>query len=170
MSREIVSDNPPRYKAIEISFAVPVQTNREDGEALSSILSEIAGKNLARIGTHVWSAAQGCPKIEVTFSHPIGITGAVQSKLVAYAEHICNKYKETHPGRVMWAAGIGCKVTSIPVTDDEPIGFDEEVFAIDCAEREDYDWVCTRCGMTQGDHKHCITDPPAGACEFAATQ
>lgn len=43
-------------------------------------------------------------------------------------------------------------------------------FSIECFERENYDFKCVKCGLPQGDHSHCITDPLAGACEFVATQ
>jgi len=48
--------------------------------------------------------------------------------------------------------------------------FDDSTFEIRCSEREDYDFKCLKCGKPQGDHKGCITDPPAGDCEFVSTQ
>jgi len=107
--------------------------------------------------------------IEINFPVPVELTGDDQRILQAIAAEICERYETAHPERVMWPAGMGSKITEnlLKLSDDEPIPFDDSVFAIDCAERENYDWLCEKCGIAQGDHAHCIIDPPAGDCEFA---
>lgn len=113
----------------------------------------------------------GFTAIEVAFPCAVEITAKQQQDLDRIVGEICNDYVATHPGRVMWPAGIGFKPTFIPITAEQEatrgIEFDEGTFQIDCAEREDYDWKCAKCGIPQGDHGHCITEPAAGECEFA---
>lgn len=110
--------------------------------------------------------------IEIGFPEDVEITSEDQQKLVSLVGDICRRWQEAHPGRVMWPFGIGLKMLANPMmlSDDEPIPFDENTFSIECSERADYEWTCTKCGHPQGDHKDCITEPPAGACDFSATQ
>lgn len=112
--------------------------------------------------------------IEISFPVPIELTNEDQHMLVAAINNICNSYNANHPDRVMWPFGIGFKMTFMPMTAEEEkqrgMEFDENTFQIECAERENYDCLCTKCGLVQGDHKHCITLPPAGECEFSSKQ
>ena len=66
----------------------------------------------------------------------------------------------------------GSKMLANPMmlSDDEPIPFDNSVYSIEIAERENYDWPCGKCGHPQGDHAGMILDPPAGDCEYAPRQ
>jgi len=117
----------------------------------------------------------GLRGIEVSFSQPVELTDEEERQLVELMGKVCERYERDHPDRVMWPAGIGFKPTYIPMTREEEeagrhMEFDEGIFSIECFERENYDFPCTKCGKPQGDHKHCIVDPPAGNCEFSATQ
>lgn len=109
-------------------------------------------------------------EIQIHFVTDVEISEEHQRKLVRLVGEICDSYKATHPGRTMWPFGIGLKMLSNPymVGDDEPLQFDEHIFSIECSEREGYDWKCAKCGKPQGDHKHCITQPDAGDCDFEA--
>lgn len=109
--------------------------------------------------------------IEISFPAEVELTDDDQRAFMALASAMCRRYKAAHPGRVMWPAGIGQRIVSMPITaeDDDngvPMVFDEETFSIDCSEREDYKWPCAKCGISQGDHKTCILDPKAGDCDF----
>jgi len=111
--------------------------------------------------------------IEVTFPEAVEVPDAQFQQLVSIVSDICKAYEATHPGRVMWPFGIGCKPTYIPMTAEEEktrgMEFDESVLSIECYERADYKWKCAKCGMEQGDHKEHITQPPAGDCEFTVS-
>lgn len=116
--------------------------------------------------------AEDIVKIEINFPGAVELTNDDLRQLDAVAGEICDRYQTNHPGRIMWPAGIGSKITYMPMTREEELAgrhleFDDSIFAIDCAERADYDWPCARCGKPQGDHKDHILDPPAGECEFA---
>lgn len=109
--------------------------------------------------------------IEITFPVAVELTNDDQRQLDAVAGEICDRYKRAHPGRVMWPAGLGHKILYMPMTREEELAgkhmeFDESVFSIDCYERADYDWLCAKCGIKQGDHVDYILEPPAGDCEF----
>lgn len=110
-------------------------------------------------------------RIEINFPVPVELTDAAQQQLDAIAAELCKAWQAQHPGRVMWPAGIGSKITFMPMTAEAErergLEFDDDTFEIECAEREDYDWPCVKCGKPQGDHKSCITNPPAGDCDFA---
>lgn len=107
--------------------------------------------------------------IEITFPEDVEITDDDQRDIVEVVSRITNRYEEANPHRTMWPFGIGQKMLSNPfmVGDDEPLEFDENVFAVECSERENYDWPCAKCGQPQGDHRGLILDPPAGDCEYA---
>lgn len=107
-------------------------------------------------------------KLEVCFPRPVVVTEDDHRILVALTEEVCKRYERSHPGRVMWPFGQGLKMLVHPLmlSDDEPIPFDEDVWQIECSEREDYGWLCAKCGIKQGDHQDCILNPPAGACAF----
>lgn len=119
-------------------------------------------------GGGVRDGGGGIVQIEIAFPTPVAITEDDMRMLDSIAGEICERYERAHPGRVMWPAGHGQKITKslFRVGDDEPIPFDPSVYAIDCAEREDYDWPCAKCGITQGEHEGLILEPKAGACKF----
>lgn len=110
--------------------------------------------------------------IEITFPEQVELTQQDQKDILALITRMTDRYCETHPGRTMWAFGVGQKMTSNPLalSDSDPLQFDDSVFAIECAERADYEWPCAKCGKPQGDHKGHITQPPAGDCEFTVSQ
>lgn len=111
--------------------------------------------------------------IEVYFPEPVDLSSQDQQELVGIISRVCDQWSAEHPGRTMWPFGIGCKPTFIPLTSEQEqergIEFDESTFQIECYERADYEWKCTKCGKPQGDHKGHITEPPAGDCDFAAS-
>jgi hypothetical protein len=97
-------------------------------------------------------------QIEISFPAGVELTREDQKAIMDVADAMCRRYEAAHPGRVMWPAGIGQRIVSMPITAEDdangvPMEFDEEVFSIDCSERADYKWPCARCGVTQGDHK-----------------
>ena len=108
--------------------------------------------------------------IQVDFPCEVGITDERFKALIEAVDAICKDYEAAHIGRVMWPAGMGSlmKVNPMMLSDDEPIPFDDSVLSISCAERADYDCICTKCGKPQGDHKDHIMNPPAGDCNFEA--
>lgn len=82
--------------------------------------------------------------IEVSFPVPVNLSQEHQRRIVTLIGEICDDYVARHPDRVMWAAGIGGAITSMPITreDDEngvPLTFDMSVFQVECCERENYD-------------------------------
>jgi hypothetical protein len=113
--------------------------------------------------------------IEISFPVDVEVPDSFYCALNELVGIVCNEYEKMHPDRVMWPFGQGFKITYMPMTKAEEdagkhIEFDEDIYAIEVSERENYDFKCTKCGIPQGDHKHCITQPPAGDCEFSATQ
>lgn len=109
-------------------------------------------------------------RIQIDFPEAVTLAGEQQQKLVEIVTEITEAYERNHPARTMWPFGIGFLPTFIPMTREQEeqrgIEFDESVFAIEVYERADYAWPCRKCGLTQGDHKGHIVDPPAGACDF----
>jgi hypothetical protein len=101
-------------------------------------------------------------RIEIAFPIAVEMTEDDMRMLDNFANEICERYERANPGRVMWPAGHGSKMLS----DDEPIPFDHSVYAVDCAEREDYEWKCAKCGERQDEHANMTIDPKAGVCEF----
>lgn len=81
--------------------------------------------------------------IEITFPVEVDLSDDEQRDLVRLASLLCKRWERKHPYSVMWAAGIGQKPTFIPMTPAEEaergIEFDEQTFAIECFERENYD-------------------------------
>ncbi len=113
--------------------------------------------------------------IEVSFPVDVDVPDSFYRALSELIGLVCEEYEKTHPDRVMWPAGQGNKITYMPMTKAEEdagkhLEFDDSIFAIEVAERENYDFKCTKCGIKQGDHKHCIVQPDAGDCDFSATQ
>lgn len=113
--------------------------------------------------------------IEITFHVDVEVPDSLYRALNELVGIVCKEYEKTHPDRVMWAFGQGNKITYMPMTKEEEdagkgIEFDENTYAIEVAERANYDFKCTKCGHPQGDHRDYIIDPPAGDCQFSATQ
>lgn len=110
-------------------------------------------------------------KIEISFAEKVDLPQAAMKEINEAIDKICTRYTTMNPGRLMWPFGIGFKVTYMPMTAEEEAAgrtmeFDEDTFAIDCAEREDYDWLCAKCGVKQGDHASCISG--GVQCDFQA--
>lgn len=108
-------------------------------------------------------------RIEVDF--PVGIDLADEDcrDLDALLTRICARYRAANPDRVMWPFGCGAKmlVNPLKLSDDEPIPFDDSVYAVKVAERENYDWPCARCGLKQIDHGGGpFIDAKAGDCAY----
>lgn len=115
--------------------------------------------------------AEDTSRIEITFPVPVELTNDDQRVIDAIAAEVCDRWERAHPGRVMWPAGIGSKITYMPMTRAEELAgkhmeFDTGVLSIDCAERADYSWLCAKCGIEQGEHKDCMADGKAGDCDF----
>lgn len=108
--------------------------------------------------------------IVINFPEKVRVDNKYFHAIVDAVGKICNEYQGMHPGRVMWPFGIGFQITRMPMTPEDEqergIEFDENTLAIDCSEREDYNWPCKKCSFTQGDHKSCIANPKAGDCDF----
>ena len=98
-------------------------------------------------------------KVEISFPQKVDISNKEMQAIQKIVGQICNRWELTHPGRVMWPSGIGFKITYMPMTREEEetrgMEFAEDTFEISCTEREDYDWVCNKCGHKQGDHAAC---------------
>ncbi len=80
--------------------------------------------------------------IEINFEVPVNLSEDHQRRLVALIDEICDAYEVKHPDRTMWPFCIGQKMLTNPfmVDEDHPMQFDEGLFQIDCAERENYDY------------------------------
>lgn len=109
--------------------------------------------------------------IEVNFDTPVDLERVTQRALMSIINAICTNYTTQHPGRVMWPFGVGFKPTYMPMTQEKEqergMEFDTSVFHIQCSEREDYEWLCFKCGLKQGDHRSCMAGPVlAGDCDF----
>lgn len=80
--------------------------------------------------------------IEISFPVGVDISRENQIRLDEVVTAICRDYEATHPGRIMWPAGFGDRITFMPMTAEEEqtrgIEFDSSVLAIDVAEREAY--------------------------------
>ena len=79
-------------------------------------------------------------RIEISFPVSIEPPNGFFLALDGLVDMICKKYEAENPDRVMWAAGSGSKMLSNPYLagDDAPLRFDESVYHLECAEREDY--------------------------------
>jgi len=106
-------------------------------------------------------------ELAIRFDVGVEITDQDQRELHDIASRICKRYEDANPERSMWPAGVGHQPTNIwTCGDDEPLQFEEHCFSISCSERENYDWPCGICAKKQGDHGHCITNAPAGTCDY----
>lgn len=103
-------------------------------------------------------------RIEVTFPVPVEVPNAMYQRLCDVINDVCKAYEAAHPGRVMWPAGFGSKITYMPMTKAEEdagrgMEFDDDTMTIDCAERERYHrWFtpkgiafecCKNCGIVR---------------------
>ncbi len=79
--------------------------------------------------------------IEISFGAPVHVSAEQQRRLIAVLDDICRSYEGRHPDRVMWTAGWGDKIEGniFCLEDDEPIPFNDRIFAIECAERERFE-------------------------------
>lgn len=82
--------------------------------------------------------------IEITFPVAVEIPKGFYQKLDEVITDVCKHYMATHPGRVMWTFGCGDKVLYMPMTKEEEdagrhMEFDEGIYQIEVAEREDYE-------------------------------
>lgn len=82
-------------------------------------------------------------RVIIDFAAPVDIADDMQQAIVKFADIICRDYEKANSGRAMWPCGIGQMPTYIPMTREEEeagrhIEFDENIFHIDCAERERY--------------------------------
>jgi hypothetical protein len=81
----------------------------------------------------------GISKIEVSFPAPVNLPDGWEQALCSLVEIVCKQWQAENPTMVMWTAGIGSKVTRMPIAaGDERMEFDDDTFAIDCCAREDY--------------------------------
>lgn len=113
-------------------------------------------------------------RIEVDFPRKVFVADRTFQRLVDCVSEICKDYEKMHPGRVMWPAGIGSKITYMPMTKEEEdagrhIEFQDDTLHVEVCERMDYDWPCKKCGKLQDDHYHFAIVPEAGTCEFEPT-
>jgi hypothetical protein len=78
-------------------------------------------------------------RIEINFPEDVELTDDVEQQLLEIASAICRAYEFAHPGRVMWPAGIGGKITFLPLTAKDErergIEFNDDTFEIECYER-----------------------------------
>lgn len=79
--------------------------------------------------------------IQVSFSEPVNISQDQTRRLVAILDEICAAWEAKHPDSVMWPAGIGGLITSMPITaEDEaagvPMTVDMTILSIECFARE----------------------------------
>jgi len=82
-------------------------------------------------------------RIEINFPAPVEMTRVDERRLDMIAGEICDRWRDANPDRVMWPAGHGSKITYMPMTRAEELAgrhpeFDDDVYAIDCSERERY--------------------------------
>lgn len=81
-------------------------------------------------------------RIEVTFPVAVELPGDWDQRLISLVGEACKAYEAAHPGRVMWPAGFGSKITYMPMTREEEqtrgLEFDDDTLSIECFERERY--------------------------------
>jgi hypothetical protein len=78
-------------------------------------------------------------KIEVSFPVPVIMPAKSHQKIADCIDNICKLYEIQNPTRVMWPFGFGSKPKYIwEAIDDGEQVYDDSVFYIEVAEREDY--------------------------------
>lgn len=94
------------------------------------------------LGRKAYGQLRPIRAIEISFPVPVTMTVEHERMLTQLTGYICDEWCRAHFGRVMWPAGQGSKILYMPQTreDEKTRGmeFDDEVFAIDCCERERY--------------------------------
>lgn len=78
--------------------------------------------------------------VEITFPVSVDLPDGWDRVLVDLVDMACKHWQSQNPTMVMWPAGIGSKMLTNPyaMSDDEPMKFDDSIFAVDCSAREDY--------------------------------
>lgn len=74
--------------------------------------------------------------IEISFDAEVNLPDGFHRALDGLVGMVCAQYQKENPSRVMWPAGGGCKPLSGFFGGDGPM-FDETVYIVECAERED---------------------------------
>lgn len=99
-------------------------------------------------------------RIEISFPELVEVKDDEQQYINEMLAFVCKRWTRENPGRLMWIAGVGCKILYMPMMagDERPMQFADDVLAFDAFEREDYDWLCSYCGKKQGDHHSCGGD------------
>jgi hypothetical protein len=120
--------------------------------------------------------------IEISFPVPVDVPDTFSRDLCALLDRICEDYQKANPTRVMWPAGFGSKpkwsqqdaafLGKTPDPDAPEIGeptFDDSVFHIEIAEREDLHGTnlnnpanCCKHGTAKG---HCPDCPDMAEVE-----
>ncbi len=78
-------------------------------------------------------------RIEISFPEAIELPDGLEQTLCALIDMACKKYEAANPTMVMWVAGIGSKITRMPImAGDERMEFDDNTLAFDCCAREDF--------------------------------
>lgn len=94
------------------------------------------------LGRKAYGQLRPIRKIEISFPVPVTMRVEHERMLVELVGYICDEWCRAHPDRVMWPAGTGSKITFMPMTREQEqrrgMEFDDDVFAIDCSERERY--------------------------------
>ena len=100
------------------------------------------GRHSGRGGMRADEYREDTRGIEISFAAPVHLSRDQTRRLVELIDEICREYEKHHPDRVMWPFGMGQKMLTNPfmVDDEHPMEFDEGVFEIECAERENYDY------------------------------
>lgn len=79
-------------------------------------------------------------RIEIDFPFPVELPPGFTQALAALVGMACKKYEKENPGRVMWAAEHGDKVTFMPLSREEEtqrgMEFDDLVYHIGVVEKE----------------------------------
>ena len=78
--------------------------------------------------------------IQIVFPVEVELPEGFTRALDGLIDMVCKKYQAENPDRVMWPAGSGSKplFNWMTVGDDEPLPFDDSVYFVEVAEREDY--------------------------------
>ena len=98
-------------------------------------------------------------RIEINFPELVEVRNDEQQYVNELLAFICKRWTREHPGRLMWIAGVGCKMRFHPGYADEshPMEFHDDVLEFEAFEREDYEWKCATCGEKQGDHESSMS-------------
>lgn len=101
-------------------------------------------------------------RIEINFPVPVEVPSGFENLLAAAVDMVCKQYEVQNPYRVMWPAGQGSKILSMPMTRAEEeagqgMEFDDLCYEISVSEREAYDKDLKRRGfqLTEQDCPTC---------------